>query len=374
MPVKIMLIIATKGLSGPMKGVLQLLENMDSAEYEVSLYGFQITNREEDPLVSALRDRRIPVKLLIQKKGSYLSLCRQVVREIREGGVDVLQTHGFKPTFLGFVARLFCRVKWVCFMHGSTSENFKVRMYNALDSILQRWADRTVLVSESQRQKILGGRNTQRVRVLHNAVDIMSPMPVSADGQPVRDRLAIPNASRIVAAVGRFSPEKGIDVLLEAFAMLVRQVDNVHLVLVGDGQERSALEGQSAGLGIDGMVHFVGHSQTPGDYVAEADLLALPSRSEGIPNVVLEAMAMGKPVVATSVGGVPEIVDDGQTGRLVPPERPDLLAQGLAELLADPELRGKLASEGRRRVREAFSVEARVAKMQILYRDILAGG
>ncbi|MGV1098214.1 glycosyltransferase [Thiovibrio sp. JS02] len=374
MSVRVMLLIAANNVSGPVKGVFQLIENMDPDRFAIRLYDFQCNGSKENLLLDAVRERGIPYGILVQKNRSYLSLVRQVVREIRDKKYDVLQTHGFKPTFLGFCARLLCPVKWVCFMHGTTSENFKVRLYNLVDSILQRRAHRTVLVSEAQRRKVLGGSDTRRVRVLHNAVDIDNPMPRSEKPRPVRELFGMPAAGRIVVSVGRFSPEKGMDILLEAFVLLVREVKDVHLLLVGDGQERPALEAQVARLGLGGRVHFAGYSETPGDYVAEADVLVLPSRSEGIPNAVLEAMAMGKPVVATAVGGVPEVIEDGVSGRLVEAEQPAPLAQALAEVLTDRELSQRFVLGGRRRVREAFSVEARVATLQAIYRDVLSGG
>ncbi len=260
-------------------------------------------------------------------------------------------------------------------MHGTTSENIKVKLYNLVDNMLQLAAHRTVLVSNAQRKKVFGGQNVRRVHVLHNAVDISRPMPRSAaPPRSVREIAGIPEDARIVVAVGRFSPEKGMDMLIEAFALLICQVKNVHLLLVGDGQEGPALDAQVVRHGLTGIVHFLGYSATPGDYVAEADVVALPSRSEGIPNVVLEAMAMGKPVVATTVGGVPEIIEDGMSGRLVPPEQPVLFAHGLADVLTDQELYQRFAVEGKRRVQEFFSIEARVGRLEDLYRQISVEG
>ncbi|HBO43930.1 MAG TPA: hypothetical protein DD670_08365 [Planctomycetaceae bacterium] len=256
-------------------------------------------------------------------------------------------------------------------MHGTTTENIKVRVYNWIDNVLQLAADRTILVSHSQRRRVFGGRNEARVHVLHNAVDVDNPMPCSAEAPSLRGRFSIPNGNPIVIAVARLNPEKGIDVLIDAFAILAEQLSNVHLVLVGDGQERRRLEKQCQKRQLNGRVHFAGYSAMPGDLVAEADVLALSSRSEGLPNVVLEAMAMGKPVVATTVGGVPEVIEDGISGRLVPPDQPDLLARALAELCTTPDLRKRLAASGRLRVQEAFSIEGRAAKLQSLYQHLL---
>ena len=370
-PVKVMLIIAAGNVSGPTKGLFQLMENSNLAKVNYHLYAIQYNGAQESVFLTAVRDRGIQVSFLAQWNKSYLYLVRQVVREVRENRFAIVQTHGYKPTFLGFFARMLCKVKWICFMHGTTCENTKVRIYNLIDNILQTAAHRTVLVSQSQRDRVFGGHNGCRVQVVHNAVDPRQPMPRSANASPLRARFAIPDNGRIVVAVGRLSPEKGLDVLLDAFALLVCQCDNVHLVLVGDGQERHALEEQRSRLQLGDLVHFAGYTETPGDYVAESDVLALSSRSEGIPNAVLEAMAMGKPVVATAVGGVPEIIEDGVSGRLVPPERPDLIARALSEVLMDANVYNRLAAQGKRRVEEAFSIRSRVDRLQSLYEDIV---
>ena len=371
MPVKIMVLIPTKELSGPLKGVLQMVEYANSDEFEFRLYGFRSQSASDSSLANRLTERGIRLHTLTQNRRSYISLSRQVIRELRDGGFDALQTHGFKPTFLAFVARLFCKVKWICFMHGTTGENLKVRLYNMLDSVLQRAADRTVLVSESQRKKIVGGTDKRWVRVLHNAVDVDNPVLTRNDVLPVRQRLGLSGKSKLVVTVGRMSPEKGLDVLVEAFALLVKRVADVHLVLVGDGQERQSLEALVRKAKLEKVVHFVGYTKTPGDYLIEASVFALPSRSEGIPNAVLEAMALGVPVVATGVGGVPEIIQDGVTGRLVTSEEPGLLGECLAELLLDSKLRRRFAVRGRRRVREAFSVSSRLAKLEAIYHELL---
>lgn len=374
MALKVMLLIAADTVTGPVKGVFQLIENLNPGVVEICLYDFRYNDEGETLFLQAARERGISVCFLEQKNRSYLYLIRQVILEIRKKNLDVIQTHGYKPTFLGFFARFLVPVKWICFMHGTTHENIKVKFYNLVDNILQLAAHRTVLVSMAQRNKVFGGHNSRRVQVLHNAVDLARPMAMDTGLPRVRDSAGMPGDSRFIVAIGRFSPEKGLDVLLEAFALLVGQIADVHLVLVGDGQEKQALQEQTSRLGLTQKVHFAGFSETPGNYVAEADVVALPSRSEGIPNVVLEAMAMGKPVVATTVGGVPEIIEDGVSGRLVPPEQPVLLARGLADVLTDQVLYQRLAVEGKRRVQEFFSIEARVGRLEDLYRQVSVEG
>jgi glycosyltransferase involved in cell wall biosynthesis len=366
-----MIIIDALEVTGPAKGIFQFIDNVKHEDVTFIIYNFEFNKKRGELFEKEATRLGASLRFLKQRGRNYFSLLTQTTAEVKKQNINIVQTHGFKPTFLGFFVRFICKVRWVCFMHGTTNENLKVRMYNLVDNILQLFSHRTVLVSEAQRQKVLGGNDKRRAHVLHNAVDIDCPMQKSEQPPPIREMYSIPIESKIVVAVGRFSPEKGMDVLIEAFQLLLRQVEGTHLILVGDGQERKAIEAQVQNLGLSDKVHFTGYTKTPGDYVAEADVVALPSRSEGIPNTVLEAMAIGLPVVATAVGGVPEIIQDGLNGRLVPPSQPALLANALAEVLSKPELHRRLSLAGRQRVSDAFSIEARVRKLLALYQDVL---
>lgn len=373
MKAKVMVLIASSNMSGPMKGVLQLIENIDKNKFELDLYNFQYG--DDLPRFAEISEEyNLRTIFLIQRGRNYLSLILQIYSHIIDHEYDIVQTHGFKPTFLVFFVRFFVRFKWICFMHGVTNEDLKVKGYNLLDNVLQLAAHRTILVSEAQRNRVFGGSHTKRVCVLRNAVDEENPMPVSGSVRSVRDIFNLTRECRIIATVGRFSPEKGLDVLVEAFALLVQQVDNVHLMLVGDGQEKQSVQKQAERLGIRNSVHFTGYSKTPGDYIRDIDVFVLTSRSEGIPNAILEAMAMGKPVVATAVGGVTEIIENGISGKLVPPEKPHLLVQPLVDLLNDSNLYRRLSIGGKRRVQKYFSIQERIKSLQKLYDEVLSGG
>ena len=372
MKINVMILISAKNISGPVKGVLQLVKNLDRDKFNFKIFNCLNDVKDKDLFSAAKQDKNFAVIYLIRNNGNYFSLIRKFLKEIQQNNFDIVQSHGFLPSFLSFFARLFCNIKWICFMHGTTNENLKVRMYNLADNLLQRASHRTILVSEAQRKKVFGGRNIRRVNVLHNAVDVTRPVQRSEEPPLLRKIYCIPNTSKIVVAIGRFSPEKGIDILLEAFALLLCKVPNTHLILVGDGQEREALEAQAHRLKVLRMVHFAGYSETPGDYLSIADVFVLPSRSEGIPNALLESMANGTPVVASDVGGVSEIIEDGINGRLVPPEQPAMLAYALSEVLNDTKLRQRFSIGGRQRVCETFKIEDRLSKLHALYRNVLA--
>ncbi len=367
---RVMIIVATANLSGPAKGVLQLLESLQQKSLPFFLYNFRVNGDPQEKFYNEAVKRNIDVLFLEQKNNSYLSIIRQARQEVKEKKIDIIQSHGFKPSVIGFFLKYLCRIKWVCFMHGTTTENLKVRLYHFVDNFFQLFADRVVLVSKAQREKIFNGWNTNRVHILHNAIDTDNPVRQSTERLAVITQLGINENSECTVAVGRLSPEKGFDVLIEAFSKIVRNRKSAHLIIVGDGQERDNLNHLVNRYSLANRVHFTGYSETPGDYMMRADIVVLPSRSEGIPNVALEAMALKKPVIATRVGGTPEVITHNQEGILIPSENPEALAKAVIDLLENPRDAEKLAAKGFRRIQTFFSPEQRVAHVLNMYQHL----
>jgi glycosyltransferase involved in cell wall biosynthesis len=168
---------------------------------------------------------------------------------------------------------------------------------------------------------------------------------------------------------GRLVPIKGFDLLLQALPAILDALPASRLLLVGDGPDRPLLEAQARALGVADRVQLVGVHAQVAPFLAAADLLVAPSRNEGLGKALVEAMALGCPVVATRVGGIPTVVADGETGRLVPPEDPGALAQAVAELLGDPGLRQTMGEAGRRRA-EQFSLAVMESRLLSLYREL----
>ena len=175
-----------------------------------------------------------------------------------------------------------------------------------------------------------------------------------------------------VVIVANLRPEKGHDVLLDAGAILRQRFPKVRVDIVGDGPERDRLIERSARLGLNGIVSFLGHRDDVPALLAGAGVFVLPSRSEAFPNALLEAMAAGLPIVATRVGGIPELIDDEQTGLLVPPDRPGALADRIGRLLAQPSLGVRLGEAARLAVATRYSFERMVASFETIYLTELA--
>ena len=247
-----------------------------------------------------------------------------------------------------------------------------------------RYADRFCCVSADiadavRKRKIVGD---EKITVVANGIDVArfgfgaggtgqaSGVRRQASGNDLRSELGIPPGAPLVGTIGRLSEIKRHDLLLHGFARLLRSRPEAHLLVVGDGPLRENLKRQSAATLPAAQVHFAGYQPEPERYLQVMDVFALTSRSEGMPLAVLEAWSAGVPVVASAVGGVPELVVDGQAGLLFPSGDADALAQALERLLCQPELAGRLSAVGRQRVEREFSLARMAETYQRLYREL----
>lgn len=290
---------------------------------------------------------------------------RELVELLRATACDVLLCHGYKAHLLGRLAARRAGIPAVAVSRGWTGETQKVKLYEWLDRRHLRFMDHVVCVSDGQAEKVRKWCRVPagRLSVIRNSARLAafeSPDPRS------RERLIgfFPNGaavSQVVLGAGRFSPEKGFDVLVEAAATVCRGNPTAGIVLFGDGALRGELERRVAELGLTGRVVLPGFRTDLDQLIGGADVVVLPSYTEGLPNVALEASAARVPVVATAVGGTPEAIADGESGFLVPPGQPAALANKIDELLRDPTLRGTFGEAGRARMRERFTFQAQAA-------------
>ena len=327
---------------------------------ETTLALFQRT-RTVTPLILAARRSGVPVFVIRDRFPGDPLAAVALARLARRRRIGILETHGYKPNVLGRLLAPRLRVPWIAFLHGETGEGWKVRAYCRLERLAVPRADRVVAVSvQMARALAAGGVPAERIRVIHNACQIESDDAPSGERPPV------------VGVVGRLSPEKGVDVALRVHALVVRRRADARLLIAGDGRELERLRRLAETLGIASSVHWLGYQDDPGFVYRQLAVLLLPSRREGLPNVVLETLAHGVPVVATAIGGVPEVVSDGRNGFLAPVDNVEALAERVVQLLEDAPLRQRLGQLGREEVLARFSPEARARAMEALYDEVLA--
>jgi glycosyltransferase involved in cell wall biosynthesis len=216
------------------------------------------------------------------------------------------------------------------------------------------------------------GLPADRIAVIPNGIDTAAAdRALAAAGEAARAGLGLSHADLVVASIGRLHRQKGFDVLLEAFRPLALAHPRGRLIIAGEGPERAALEEKAAALGIAGRVLFTGAVSSPWNVLAAADIFVLPSRYEGMPNALLEAMAAALPVVATGVGAVPEMIEDSRQGFVVPPQDPQAIAAALDRLSWSPDLRKEMGRRGRETAKGSFSPAAAMDRLVALYESLL---
>jgi glycosyltransferase involved in cell wall biosynthesis len=302
----------------------------------------------------------------------------QLRRLLRRREVDVLHTHVHAAA--GILGRIAARAAGAAVIsHLHIENHFRPQrlpraVLAGLDNRTSRLCARLLAVSDATRRAFeLQGFPPARLETIHNGVDLAALEALPAPD--LRRELGIPPEAIVLGHVGRLAPVKGQRELLEALARLRARDEAIHVLLIGadtetGGAYRQELERRAGELGIGDRVHFAGFRNGAAAAIQELDALVLPSWIEGLPLVVLEAMAYAKPVVATTVGGTAEAVVDGETGLLVPPREPDALRTALERVIADASLRAELGQAGRQRVAELFDAARMSARVLEVYADV----
>jgi glycosyltransferase involved in cell wall biosynthesis len=299
--------------------------------------------------------------------------ARALLAVCRRERVAIWHGHDYKSNALGLLLKRFWPMKLVSTVHGWVHNTARTPIYYRIDKWCLPKYDRVVCVSEDlYRDSRRIGVAANRCELIENAIDLEEYTRTLAPDQ-AQAKLNLPDGGFLVGAVGRLEPEKGFDVLVRSIAELVRRGTDVSLVIVGEGGDRPRLEALAAELGIGPRVRLVGWQSDVRAYFEAMDIFALSSHREGLPNVLLEAMALRVPCVATRVNGVPRLIQDGRNGLLVPPADPIALANALRVLIDNADLRHAFRHAGRNTVETHFSFPTRMKKLQALYDDLLNG-
>ena len=373
--IPVMHVITRLTVGGSSENTVSMIEELERFGYAATLV---LGPQSEGPTV---RDARRRGCRIVQLDGLVrevspardVAAVLQLYRLFRRARPAIVHTHTSKAGFVGRLAAWLARVPAVLHQpHGHIFYGYwsrpRTALFVALERVAAHWTDTLVALTPREIEE-----NLERGigRAAQYAV-VPSPVPTRALRQAApsraaaRARLGLPPDAYVVVGVGRFVPIKGFDLLVGALAELVARVPGAHVLLIGDGTERGALEAQAAALGVAGRLHIRGAESDVIGLLPAADVLAAPSRNEGMGRVLVEAMALGLPVVGTRVGGIADVILDGECGLVVPPEDAGALAEALVELGLDAARRAKLAEAARPRA-EAFSTPVAAAAMRALY-------
>jgi glycosyltransferase involved in cell wall biosynthesis len=314
----------------------------------------------------------LPLRL---RKPSDVGAARALGQLLRARRVDVLHSHLFYGSLFASPVGKLCGVPLVVETpHVRERWRHGLKSRFVVDRLAGRFVDQYIAVSEANRRYLIEekGLPPQKIVVIHNGCNVRRFTPHHQEPAGLRQSLGFGNDDPVLVVIGRLEPQKGHRVLLEALPAVRREFPAVRVVFVGEGALRAELEHQVAGSGLAHVVRFVGQQSNIVDWLALADVTVLPSFYEGLPLAAIEALAAGRPIVATAVDGTPEVVVDGATGLTVPPGDPTELARAVCRLLGDPSLGEKLALAGRDWVLERFAEDRQVRRTEALYQLGLA--
>lgn len=293
---------------------------------------------------------------------------------LREQQADILCCHSYKADLLGWLAARRAGVPIIGVSRGWTGCTWRVKLYDFVDGLSLRWMDAVVCVSEGQAVKVRRfGVAPSRLHVIRNAIRTERFANPDPSYRQKLERLFPVPVRHIVGAAGRLSPEKGFDQLVTAAVTVGRERPDVGIVIFGAGPRHESLQEQITRLGVKERVILAGFRSDLDAWIPALDALTLPSYTEGLPNVVLEAFAARVPVVATPVAGTPEVVDEGVSGYLVPPGDAAALARRLLDLLSDEQRRIDMGQRGYQKVQREFTFTVQAQKYQELFAKVVGG-
>ena len=363
---RVVLLAGQLGRGGAEAQLVELAAGLDRARYDVSVLLLGARNEHAERLAAA----GVPVASLGKRGPWDVAVARRLARYLREQRPDLLHATLFHANLLAAaVARRAGVGALVLSQRGSYEHNLPLPVpafWRGLARRAARRADALIVNSAAAAQEErAAGVPAAKIVTIPNGVAIpAAPSPSRAD-------LGLPGDGPLVVSVGRLEPVKGQRVLLEAWAQVRARHPQARLAVLGEGSQRDALRALAERLGVSGQVAWLGE-RPAGPYIAAADLLVQASLSEGMPNAVLEAMALGTAIVATRVGGTPEVVVDGVTGTLVAAGDAAALAAGITRMLDDPDARSRHSRAARERAQRQFSPEAMVAATEAVYERVLA--
>ena len=364
-PIRLVFCITELDPGGAERALTQLVLNLNRNDWEPHI----ICLGPRGHLADVLNSADVPV-LCLNASGA-LSLPRvlfRLTREIRRLRPAIVQTFLFHANILGRIAARFAGVKLI--VSGLRVAERRSPWYGRID----RWTNRLVVTNVCVSRGVADfsarvvGLDPAKLVVIPNAVEIEK----FVQARPADlTQFGIPAGSRMLIAIGRLERQKGFDVLLEAIALLKPVPDDVYFLIVGEGPDYDKLRKMAERSGVAGNMRWVNRRSDVPDLLAASTALILSSRWEGMPNVVLEAMASGRPVIATRVEGIAELVLDGDTGLVVSPEQPAELARAIRDLLARANFWVSAGIAAQQIVEKEFTPQAIAAAYETLYRQLL---
>jgi len=360
----------TMGIGGQERTLYDLIRGLDAERFKpvlCCLYGPDYYGRK------LMAEGKQVYHSLINSKYDPRSVARVYSILKREQAHIMYATNSPLNIAIGRTAAALAGVRACVTVVVSTFVVAHRRRRDVVNKLMLPFFDRIIAISEMHNRYLIEYENMpgQKIEVVYNGVDL-SRFDDPPDALFLKRELGIPDHSKLVGILARLAPMKTHDIFLQSAALVSNDLPDIRFLIAGDGPERRKLEQLAQDLGIASKVHFLGWVEDVPQFLASLDVVALSSSyGETFPVAILEAMAAGKPVVATNVGSLKEMVVDGETGLLVAPKQPEKLAQALLRVLTEPSLSTRMGEAGRRRVEQNFTVERMIKRTESLFTDLM---
>lgn len=365
-PLHVVHIVLSLDVGGLEHVVLSLVSRAASLNQIASVIGLE----RRGNLADQCEKLGAKVYCVDKRPGLRPGIIKPLAQLLKDLHPDVVHTHQIAALLYAGRASRKAGIKAV--VHTEHGKHYARRLRTRwLGRIAASWAQRFFCVSSDIAVEVADWRvvKPSKISVVYNGIELESPRPHHA-GNDVRNEVGIPTAATVIGTVGRLSNIKRQDILIRCLAKIRKHNTNVHLLIVGDGPLKTDLIQLAWKLGLADVVHLAGYQTEPRKYLAAMDVFALSSASEGMPLALLEAWAVGRPVVAFRVGGLPEIIAHRRNGILVDAGHETELAEAIYEVITNRKLAGELAAEGRRQVENEFSLERTAQRYDDEYRSL----
>jgi glycosyltransferase involved in cell wall biosynthesis len=368
--VKVLHAVEDLNIGGMERVIASIVTGLDPAKYEAHV----LCLARGGTIADEMTRLNVHVTILGLDNYHHPSQILALYRWLRVEKCHILHTHGYFSSVFTRIAGLFVRIPYMITHVHSDYVDFQ-KKHLLTEKALSLWTDSVICVSRAVQEWVVEAEKIDRKKttVIYNGVNL-SPtgLPDEAISIALRRALGIPMHDKIFTVIASLTPHKGHHVLLESFKIVSAHHQDATLLIVGDGPLRAELEARTRQLMIDQKVVFAGIRTDVHEYLRISDVCILPSQfREGLGMALLEAMATGLPVIGTHIGGIPEVVQDGENGFLVSPGKPEALADAMTSLAKDKDLRARMGKRSRQIYEEKFSLSKMIRQVEALYDQLL---
>lgn len=375
---KIAVLATVTHFGGAERVVLSLIKNVNSGLFDLVPIIFTRASQRDNIFFKELNKtgRKYHTIFVDNHKIKYLNPVANIIEAyklLKKNEFDLVHTHGYRADILGIILSKLTGLPVVSTCHGFISNDLNLKLYNKLDCFLLRYANRIMAVSDGIKNDLIkSGISDKRIAMIQNAVEQNGEKELfSRNRKAKRQLLNIHEKEFVAGYIGRLSEEKGVKYLIEACTLLAKSGAPVKILIIGDGPQRKELEELVENSGNEGSIMFTGFQNDIENWLPAMDVFVLPSLTEGTPMSMLEAMAGGIPVVASSVGGVPQVIDSDKGGILVTPGKPEEIKNAIRILYKNETLRNCVSQEAQKTIKLKYDAKDWINKVETEYLNVI---